>query len=65
MCAHGGFRGAGPGRALGIGRPFGLRRWLRLTLPMPARKRLFSAERQALSARTSEPVLLGSERMSS
>ena len=40
--------------------PFGLRQWMRLVLPMQARKRSFSAERQALSAHTSDAVLFWS-----
>ena len=45
MGAHGGLLRVGAGGAPGIGLPFGLRRWMRLTLPILARNRSFSAER--------------------
>lgn len=45
---------------LSIGLPFRFLWWMRLSLPMLARNRSFSAARQALSARTSKAVLFGS-----
>ena len=41
----------------GIGRPLGLRRWMRLTMPCASSQASFSAERQALSAQAKRAVL--------